>query len=92
MAIQTVNKTKATRDHEQEIDVDVRGCFSYSQSDLPILRLELRVVLGTVPEPLSIQGFPVYSFWLRITYPIVGLISFAISGYGAKEQGSTDSA
>ena len=85
MAIQTVNKTKATRDYEQEIDVGIRGCSSCSRSDLPILRHELRVVLGTVPEPLSIQGFPVYSFWLGITLPIVGLTSFAISGYGAKE-------
>ncbi len=54
-------------------------------SILPLLGLSYVLYWGTVPEPLSPQGFPFYSFWLGTVLLIVGLTSLAVSGIKARE-------
>jgi len=49
----------------------------------PLLGLSYVLYWGTMPQPFSAQGFPLYAFWLGVIFLAVGLVGFAISGYCA---------
>lgn len=51
----------------------------------PLLGLSYVLYWGTIPEPLSAQGFPLYSLWLGVIFLIIGLIALAFSGLSTKE-------
>ena len=51
----------------------------------PLLGLSHVLYWGTVPQPLSAQGLPLYAFWLGVIFLVIGLAGFANSGYADKE-------
>jgi hypothetical protein len=63
----------------------IEAVFLVLGAIFPLLGLSYVLYWGTVPQPLSAQGFPLYVFWLGVIFLVIGLVGFAISGYSAKE-------
>ncbi len=45
----------------------------------PLLGLSYVLYWGTIPQPLSAEGFPLWSFWLGAVFLIVGILGFGAS-------------
>ncbi len=45
----------------------------------PLLGLSYVLYWGTIPQPLSLEGFPLWSFWLGAVFLIVGVAGFGAS-------------
>ncbi len=45
----------------------------------PLLGLSYVLYWGTIPQPLSAEGFPLWSFWLGALFLIVGILGASAS-------------